>query len=128
MKNRGCLIEETTSIVKGWTYEQTSDKLAEWFPQIFAYVQKHGLDQQYSADRKMLLPWWRLLMKHGSNLAVVETVYPTGEDLIRYKGREKASINDSQIWFGAWLYIYSNVALTRGHVSNKEPYSGRRVQ
>ena len=101
MKNHGCYINDVTMIDSTWTYEQTSAKIAEWFPQVFRHIHNHGLDQQSSMTGD-ILPWWRLLSKSGNNLSIVEAVYPTGADLLQNKGRDKAAIADSQLWFGMY--------------------------
>lgn len=99
MKNRGCYTDEVITVDSGWNYDQTTAKLAEWFPQVFRYIQENDLDLQTSSKGEKL-PWWRLLAKSGYSLNVVETVFPTGADLHKNKGREKASVGDSQLWFG----------------------------
>ncbi|KAI9571524.1 hypothetical protein HD554DRAFT_2169335 [Boletus coccyginus] len=98
MKNRGCYLDDVTMVDSTWTYEQTSAKLAEWFPPVFQYVHDHGLNQQ-RAGTGDILPWWRLLVKSGFSLSVVEAVYLTGADLLQNKGRDKAGVTDSQLWF-----------------------------
>ena len=104
MKNRGCYIDEVTIVDGTWTYEQTTAKLAQWFPRVATYVHGRKLDQVVSKDGN-ILPWWRLLSKSGYSLDVVEAAYPTGTDLVKNKGRDKAGINDSQLWFGTYLHI-----------------------
>ena len=101
MKNHGCYLDDVTMVDSTWTYEQTSTKLAKWFPPVFQYVHDHGLDQQ-RAGTGDILPWWRLLVKSGFSLNVVEAVYLTGADLLQNKGRDKASVTDSQLWFGVY--------------------------
>lgn len=65
-----------------------------------------------SANGKTL-PWWRLLVKSGYNLTVVEAVYPMGADLLKNKGHNKAGVGDSQLWFGVSQYQYiSSLQLT----------------
>ncbi|KAG6373518.1 hypothetical protein JVT61DRAFT_6156 [Boletus reticuloceps] len=112
MKNRGCYIDEVTSVDSTWTYEQTSTKLAEWFPQVFEYIRHHQLNIQTSGWGNVL-PWWRLLSKSGFSLNVVEAVYPTGADLLQNKGWDKAGVGDSQLWFGTcYLLRISITTLT----------------
>lgn len=85
MKNRGCYIDEVTIVDGTWTYEQTTAKLAQWFPRVATYVHGRKLDQVVSKDGN-ILPWWRLLSKSGYSLDVVEAAYPTGTDLVKNKG------------------------------------------
>ena len=99
MKNCGCYIDTVTTIDSIWTYEETSAHIAGWFPHVFQHVQDLRLDQQRTATGDSL-PWWRLLVKSGFSLSIVEAVHPTGIDLLQNKGRDKASIADSQLWFG----------------------------
>ncbi|KAF8124429.1 hypothetical protein EV363DRAFT_1178000 [Boletus edulis] len=113
IKNRRCYIDQVMAIDSTWTYAQTSAKIAEWFPQVFQYVRDNKLDQQ-RATTGDILPWWRLLVKSGFSLSVVEAVYPTGADLLQNKGRDKAGVADSQLWFGTYdlprcldIYTYS---------------------
>ncbi|KAF8121483.1 hypothetical protein EV363DRAFT_1397676 [Boletus edulis] len=108
MKNRGCYIDEVTTVDSTWTYEQTSAKLAEWFPQVFGYIRQHKLDCQISG-RGNILPWWRLLSKSGFSLSVVEAMYPTGADLLQNKGRDKAGVGDSQLWFGTYYLLHTSI-------------------
>lgn len=44
-------------------------------------------------------PIWRLLNKSGQTLAVVDIGFPTGNDLAKHKGRDKASVSDCHLWF-----------------------------
>jgi len=99
MKNRGCYIDTVTTIDSTWTYEETSASIARWFPHVFQHVQDLRLNQQRTATGD-ILPWWRLLVKSGFSLSIVEVVHPTEIDLLQNKGQDKASIADSQLWFG----------------------------
>ena len=104
MKNRGCYIDEIMAVDGTWTYEQTTAKLAEWFPHVYKYVRDNDLDLQTS-EKGDILPWWRLLVKSGYTLNIVEAIHPTGADLLKNKGRDKAAVADSQLWFGTYFYI-----------------------
>ncbi|KAG1884623.1 hypothetical protein F4604DRAFT_1919071 [Suillus subluteus] len=44
-------------------------------------------------------PIWRLLNKSRQVLTVVDIVCPTGTDLAKHKGWDKASITESHLWF-----------------------------
>ena len=113
MKNRGCYIDEVTTVDSSWTYEQTSAKIAQWFPQVFQHVHDKGYDRQRN-EAGDIIPWWRLLAKSSYSLTVVEATHPTGANLFQNKGRDKAGIPDSQLWFGTsylprYLYIYTDL-------------------
>lgn len=124
MKNRKCYIDEIMIVDSTWTYDQTTAKLAEWFPQISKYIHDNELHLQTAANGKVV-PWWRLLVKTGYQLGVVEAVYPTGADLLKNKGRDKAGVSDSQLWFGTLNFFLHycqcadlgcNVLVTRNRI------------
>jgi alkylated DNA nucleotide flippase Atl1 len=113
MKNRGCYIDEIVTVDSTWTYEQITAKLAEWFPHVFKHVRDNGLDLQIS-EKGDNLPWWRLLAKNGRTINVVEASHPTGADLLKNKGHNKASIANSHLWFSMYFYFFiaTLIALT----------------
>jgi hypothetical protein len=77
--------------VKHWSYARVSQVLRKLFPKVFHYLDA-------SQEEK---PPWRLLNKSGQVLTVVDIACPTGTDLAKHKGRDKASVTDSHLWFGA---------------------------
>lgn len=55
-----------------------------------------------------LCPWsqaWPGSLQGWQHPTMVEAAYPTGTDLVKNKGQDKAGINDSQLWFGTYLHI-----------------------
>jgi hypothetical protein len=80
---------------------------------VFKYVCDNGLDLQIS-EKGDNLPWWRLLVKNGCTINVVEASHPTDADLFKNKGHDKASVTDSHLWFSMYFYfsIAALIALT----------------
>ncbi|KAG0696814.1 hypothetical protein DFH29DRAFT_1071949 [Suillus ampliporus] len=90
MKNRGCYLEQQFIIESGWTYRK-----------IFEYLdvqleRRQPVTLRSSCEDK---PIWRLLNKSGQTLTVVDIGFPTGNDLVKHKGRDKASVSDCHLWF-----------------------------
>ncbi|KAG1895798.1 uncharacterized protein F5891DRAFT_1193808 [Suillus fuscotomentosus] len=54
-------------------------------------------------------PIWRLLNKSGQTLTVVDVAFPTGTDLMKHKGRDKASVSKCHLWFVTRNWIPDNV-------------------
>ncbi|KAG2067318.1 hypothetical protein BDR04DRAFT_1159261 [Suillus decipiens] len=80
MKNHGCYVDE------------------QLFPKVFNYLEaERSRNVSSSQDEKLL---WRLLNKSGQQLTVVDIACPTGTDLAKHKGRDKASVTESHLWFG----------------------------
>ncbi|KAG1855820.1 hypothetical protein C8R48DRAFT_776189 [Suillus tomentosus] len=82
MKNHGCYLEQQFIV--------------------FEHLDIQGKKQQQfwstssSHDEK---PVWQLLNKSGQTLVVVDIGFPTGNDLVKHKGRDKASVSDCHLWF-----------------------------
>ncbi|KAG1742893.1 hypothetical protein EDB19DRAFT_1827597 [Suillus lakei] len=101
MKNRGCYLEQQFVIESGWTYRKVASELRSWFPKVFEY-----LDVRLEKWQPVTLrsshedkPIWQLLNKSGQTLTVVDIGFPTGNDLVKHKGQDKASVSDCHLWF-----------------------------
>ncbi|OAX31897.1 hypothetical protein K503DRAFT_860569 [Rhizopogon vinicolor AM-OR11-026] len=74
-----------------------TQQLRKLFPKVFAHLDKRtALSSQSGQEEK---PIWRLLNKTGQNLTIVDIAFPTGTDLAKHKGREKASVTECHLWF-----------------------------
>lgn len=109
MKNRGCYVDEQVTFHHDWSYSRITQLLRKLFPKVFNYLDTErsrnvSSSQSAGQDEK---PVWRLLNKSGQVLTVVDIVCPTGTDLAKHKGRDKASITESHLWFGAVATIYT---------------------
>ncbi|KAG1865887.1 hypothetical protein DFJ58DRAFT_770651 [Suillus subalutaceus] len=100
MRNRGCYLDQQFRIDSGWSYAKITNNLCTWFPKVFRYldtqVEKRTSQPQSSHEEK---PVWRLLNKSGQVLTVVDVAFPTGSDLSKHKGRDKASASECHLWF-----------------------------
>ncbi|KAG1741955.1 hypothetical protein EDB19DRAFT_1907735 [Suillus lakei] len=101
MKNRGCYLEQQFVIESGWTYHKVTSELRSWFPKVFEYLdvrleKRQPVTLRSSHEDK---PIWQLLNKSGQTLTVVDIGFPTGNDLVKHKGRDKASVSDCHLWF-----------------------------
>jgi hypothetical protein len=76
---------------KNWSHEQCDSWLRSLIPQLFEHVDRNP---QKSKGR------WGLLTKDRNSLSAVAKKKPTGDDFFAYKGRGKASVNDSYIFIG----------------------------
>jgi hypothetical protein len=54
-------------------------------------------------------PVWHLLNKSGQMLKVVDIAFPTGSDLSKHKGQDKASTSECHLWFGRFMFICFNL-------------------
>lgn len=109
MKNRGCYVDEQATFHHDWSYSRITQLLRKLFPKVFNYLDTErsrnvSSSQSAGQDEK---PVWRLLNKSGQVLTVVDIACPTGTDLAKHKGRDKASITESHLWFGAVATIYT---------------------
>jgi hypothetical protein len=109
MKNRGCYVDEQVSFYHDWPYSRITQLLRKLFPKVFDYL---DLDRHRSVSSSQSVgqeekPIWRLLNKSGQVLTVVDIACPTGTDLAKHKGREKASVTECHLWFGAVATIYT---------------------
>ncbi|KAG1844109.1 hypothetical protein C8R48DRAFT_818693 [Suillus tomentosus] len=100
MKNRGCYFDRPEQFIidSGWSYHKITSQLRSWFPKVFDFLdipveKRPSAPSRSSAwltqDEK---PIWRLLNKSGQTLTVVDVAFPTGTDLMKHKGRDKASV------------------------------------
>ncbi|KAG2124927.1 hypothetical protein BD769DRAFT_1669082 [Suillus cothurnatus] len=101
MKNRGCYVDEQVSFYHDWPYSRITQLLRKLFPKVFDYL---DLDRHRSVSSSQSVgqeekPIWRLLNKSGQVLTVVDIACPTGTDLAKHKGREKASVTECHLWF-----------------------------
>ncbi|KAG2117873.1 uncharacterized protein F5147DRAFT_648317 [Suillus discolor] len=100
MRNCRCYLDQQFRVNSGWSYAKITNNLCTWFPKVFRY-----LDMQ--VEKRTLQPWpgqeeksvWCLLNKSGLVLTVVDVAFPTGSDLAKHKGREKASPSECHLWF-----------------------------
>jgi len=108
MRNRGCYVDEYVNFNHGWIYGRITQELRKLFPKVFEYLDAEDSKQAQavgsSQERK---PLWRLLNKTGQSLVTVDIAFPTGVDLAKHKGREKASITESHLWFGMFMKLES---------------------
>ncbi|KAG1722194.1 hypothetical protein EDB19DRAFT_1916807 [Suillus lakei] len=108
--HRGCYLDQQFRIDSGWTYSKITSNLRTWFPKVFNYldtqVEKQTLQPRSTHEEK---PVWCLLNKTGQVLMVVDIAFPTGNDLAKHKGRDKASVNKCHLWFVTRNQIPDNV-------------------
>ncbi|KAG1731248.1 hypothetical protein EDD22DRAFT_928259 [Suillus occidentalis] len=103
MKNRGCYVDEQATFYHDWSYARVSQLLRKLFPKVFHYLDterpRNVSSSSQSAAGQEGKPPWRLLNKSGQVLTVVDIACPTGTDLAKHKGRDKASVTESHLWF-----------------------------
>lgn len=84
-----------------WQFEAIDDFIRNLLPRPFEYADANVSRSKSKAPADKAKPIWVLLSKERRRLAVVPGVTkPTGKDLERFKGRDKASIKDSHIFIG----------------------------
>ncbi|KAG2052898.1 hypothetical protein BDR06DRAFT_1009030 [Suillus hirtellus] len=101
MKNHGCYVDEQATFHHDWSYSRITQLLCKLFPKVFNYLDTErsrnvSSSQSAGQDEKLV---WRLLNKSGQVLTVVDIACPTGTDLAKHKGWDKASITESHLWF-----------------------------
>ncbi|KAG1832286.1 hypothetical protein F4604DRAFT_1694900 [Suillus subluteus] len=112
MKNRGCYLDRPEQFIidSGWSYHKITSQLQSWFPKVFDYldipVEKQPSVPSRSSARltQEEKPIWRLLNKSGQTLTVVDVAFPTGTDLVKHKGRDKASVSECHLWFACEFF------------------------
>ncbi|KAG1857220.1 hypothetical protein C8R48DRAFT_835174 [Suillus tomentosus] len=117
MKNRGCYFDRPEQFIidSGWSYHKITSQLRSWFPKVFDFldipVEKRPSAPSRSSARPTQdeNPIWRLLNKSGQTLTVVDVAFPTGTDLMKHKGRDKASVSECHLWFVTRNRIPDNV-------------------
>ncbi|KIM57386.1 hypothetical protein SCLCIDRAFT_28862 [Scleroderma citrinum Foug A] len=81
-----------------WTHKQVTSQIHGWFLQVFAYFDDWW---ELSTPLDNPQPDWQLLVPGGNGkLELSGAVHPNGIALARFKGCQKSSIADSNLWFG----------------------------
>lgn len=106
MRNRRCFIPSTAGgnvpINSSWSFTDVDKQLREWFPHIFQYLDEHSNRKRSSSGHpRSEMPDWQLLMCHRGLFSIVQVVYPNGSTLLENKGRGKAGIAESTLWFAS---------------------------
>ncbi|KAI6017251.1 hypothetical protein BKA83DRAFT_23524 [Pisolithus microcarpus] len=104
MRNRRCFIPSTAGgnvpINSLWSFTNVDKQLCEWFPHIFQYLDEHSNRKRSSSVHlRSEMPDWQLLMCHRGLFSIVQVVYPNRSTLLENKGRGKAGIAESTLWF-----------------------------
>ncbi|KAG1757918.1 hypothetical protein EDB19DRAFT_1901407 [Suillus lakei] len=111
MKNCGCYVDEQTTFHHDWSYSKIGQLLRKLFPKVFNYLDSErprsfSSSQSAGQDEK---PHWRLLNKSRQALTIVDIACPTGTDLAKHKGWDKASVTESHLWFVTRNHIPDSV-------------------
>ncbi|KAI6003079.1 hypothetical protein EDD15DRAFT_2157620 [Pisolithus albus] len=85
-----------------WSHEDITKQLRTWFPKVFEYIDS----RQECTNTSTAQPDWQLLVPNRGKLELSTAVRPNGIVLARFKGRQKASIADSNLWFGTYLSVH----------------------
>ncbi|KAI5995590.1 hypothetical protein EDD15DRAFT_2423402 [Pisolithus albus] len=106
MRNRRCFIPSTAGgnvpINSSWSFTDVDKQLREWFPHVFQYLDEHlNRKRGSSGHPHSKMPDWQLLMCHRGLFSIVQVVRPNGSTLMENKGRGKAGIADSTLWFAS---------------------------
>jgi hypothetical protein len=101
MRNRSCFLnpDKGITIDPSWTFAQLDVKVRNWFPRVFDALDRKPGKRTSTSTLSSRLPDWRLLTRTGSTFNIVEVVEPNGSTLYENKGRNKACIAESQLWF-----------------------------
>jgi hypothetical protein len=87
-----------------WTYDKVMQQLRAWFPKVFAYLDKH---QEKSQSNPVLLQW--CLLRHpNKSFEIMLITKPNRMHIFENKGRLKASVKGSHLWFGELAASYTN--------------------
>jgi hypothetical protein len=104
MELAGCVIVSATKALAfdlNWSFEDVDAFLYELLPRPFAFAASNVSRQSSKTSVEKVKATWVLLNKEQRRLTVVPGLTkPTGKDLERYKGREKAPLKDSHIYVG----------------------------
>lgn len=107
MKNQGCFISATSpkggiAVDAAWSYAEVDKQVRKWFLPVFTYLAKapHRKQPSRSSSRLLHQPEWLVLVRSGNSFSIVEVAEPNGSTLFENKGRGKAGIADSALWFG----------------------------
>ena len=99
LEEHGCYIKRDVGINLGWTFQDVTDKLIRvLFPKVFQYVDN-------VRNEASTYPDWQLLSLSNGKFALCPITLPTGNTLNQCKGRGKAGIADSSLWFGNYQLI-----------------------
>ncbi|KAG1847640.1 hypothetical protein DFJ58DRAFT_746949 [Suillus subalutaceus] len=117
MKNWGCYLDRPEQFIidSGWSYHKITSQLQSWFPKVFNYLDIRVEKRPSAPSRSSAQPTqeekpiWRLLNKSGQTLTVVNVAFPTGTDLVKHKGRDKASVSECHLWFVTWNRIPDDI-------------------
>ena len=104
LQEHSCYVQQNVKVNLSWTHEDVTNKLLRvCFPKAFQYF-----DSRQSTSS---LPNWQLLSQNGGRFELCQVAQPSGANLHRNKGREKAGIADSSLWFGRSHIVIYNVLI-----------------
>ncbi|KAH0836635.1 hypothetical protein J3R83DRAFT_8353 [Lanmaoa asiatica] len=105
MKNRGCFISHPPTATEvgipvnaAWSFLDVDKQVRAWFPLVFSHLNKKRASST-SGRSTSGVPDWRLLTSRAGTFDIVEVVEPNGSTLNENKGRSKAGVADSHLWF-----------------------------
>ncbi|KAL4062007.1 hypothetical protein J3A83DRAFT_4510923 [Scleroderma citrinum] len=95
LENHGCYLERQIQINTAWTHDDVTSQLCTWFPHVFSHFDARRAE----SNTPKIQPDWQLLVSDQGKLKLSTTSHPNGVVLARFKGRPKASVADSNLWF-----------------------------
>jgi hypothetical protein len=102
MERRGCAITSDSKPLifdTEWTYREVDNHIRMLLPQPFNYIDEFF--RVHESKRSVERPVWVLVSKEHGRLKTVHIDLPTGFDLNRYKGRDRCSVKECNVYVGA---------------------------
>ncbi|KIK18864.1 hypothetical protein PISMIDRAFT_24555 [Pisolithus microcarpus 441] len=95
LEDHGCYLQREILIDTTRSHEDIMKQQCTWFPKAFEYVDS----QHECTNTSTAQPDWQLLVPNCGKLELSTAVHPNGIVLAHFKGCQKASIADSNLWF-----------------------------
>ena len=94
LEEHGCYIKEDIGINLTWTFQDITNKVVRiLFRKVFEYVDSVRNEESSHPD-------WQLLSLSNGKFGLCPVTLPTGTTLHQCKGRGKAGVAESSLWFG----------------------------
>ncbi|KAI6146196.1 hypothetical protein BKA82DRAFT_3957702, partial [Pisolithus tinctorius] len=94
LEDHGCYLQKTIKIDTSWSHDDVTTHLRSWFPKVFEHF---DLRREQANTASHTQPDWQLLVPNNGKLELSTAICPNGIVLARFKGRQKASIADSNL-------------------------------
>ncbi|KAI6149659.1 hypothetical protein BKA82DRAFT_4014166 [Pisolithus tinctorius] len=96
LEDHGCYLQKMIKIDTSWSHDDVTTHLHSWFPKVFEHFDLHHEQANTTSHTQ---PDWQLLIPNNGKLKLSTAIHPNRIVLAHFKGHQKASIANSNLWF-----------------------------